>query len=478
MPEMTLDRSLMTHFAPLEDPRCALKRRHKLLDMIVITIAGTLCGADGRVQIAELGRARRAWLSQVLELPDGIPAHDTFGRVFSLLRPEAFEACFRDWVEAIREVIPGEVIAVDGKTLRRSHDRGKGLAALHLVSTWATANRVVLGQVATDAKSNEITAIPQVLELLHLSGCIVTIDAMGCQSAIAEQIVAQGGDYVLALKGSQSTLAAEVEEAFIEADAREYADVASEVLETTEQGHGRREETRRYRTLGDLSGVPRSALREGMNMIGMVESERALTGKTTRETRFSIGSIGTDVETFAQAVRGHWGVENQLHWSLDVSFNEDGSSSQEGETEAWSEIRSAADTRSSHFGLTALSPQSPMTGHSGSPHRRSPNVALRSPRFMRNGGLRTPEAGNSIHSGQRELGAGSRQLASLKRQPGTGRFCSVALNIETAVQGNTAFPVVRAWLSRSHKVHAWRSRQAGHLDRCGTRPRHLAPSAV
>ncbi len=244
--------------------------------------------------------------------------------MFSLLQPEAFEACFRAWVEAIRAVIPGEVIAIDGKTLRRSHARGKGRAALHLVSAWATASRVVLGQVATDAKSNEITAIPQVLELLHLSGCIVTIDAMGCQTAIAEQIVAQGGDYVLALKGNQSTLAAEVEDAFIEADAREYADLASEVVETREQGHGRRE-TRRYRTLGDLSGVPRSALWKAMNMIGMVESEREVNGKTTRETRFYIGSIGTDVETFARAVRGHWGVENQLHWSLDVAFNEDDS---------------------------------------------------------------------------------------------------------------------------------------------------------
>jgi predicted transposase YbfD/YdcC len=270
----------------------------------VIAIAATLCGADGWVRIAEFGRAKQARLKQFLELPNGIPSHDTFGRVFSLLQPEAFEACFRDWVEAIRAVIPGEVIAIDGKTLRRSHDRGKGLAALHLVRAWAAANRVVLGQVATEAKSYKITAIRQVLDLLQLNGCIVTIDAMGCQTAIAEQIVAQGGRYVLALKGNQSTLATEVEEGFIEADAREYTDVASEVPETTEQGHGRRE-TRRYRTLGDLSGVPRSALWEAMDMIGMVESEREVNGKTTRETRYSIGAIGTDVETFAYAVRGH-----------------------------------------------------------------------------------------------------------------------------------------------------------------------------
>ncbi len=181
------------------------------------------------------------------------------------------------------------------------------------MSAWATANRVVLGQVATEAKSNKITAIPQVLDRLQLNGCIVTIDAMGCRSAIAEQIVAQGGRYVLALKGNQSTLAAEVEEVFIQADAREYTDVASEVLETTEQGHGRRE-IRRYRTLGVLSGVPRSALWEAMAMIGMVQSEREVNGKITRETRFYIGAIGTAVETFAYAVRGHWYVETPTEW--------------------------------------------------------------------------------------------------------------------------------------------------------------------
>lgn len=316
------DSSLVAHFSVLQDPRDALKRRHHLLDMVVIAIAATLGGADGWVEIAQFGRAKEAWFQQFLELPHGIPAHDTFGRVFSLLDPQAFAQCFRAWVAAIRTVIPGEIIAIDGKTLRRSHDRAKGLAALHVVSAWATANRVVLGQVATEAKSNEITAIPALLALLMLKGAIVTIDAMGCQTKIAEQIVAQGGDYVLALKGNQGKLAAEVEEAFIDADARDYADVESESLETTERGHGR-VETRRYRTLGDLSGVPRSALWSGMNMIGMVESTRESDGKVSRETRFFIGSIGTGVGDFARAARGHWGVENDLHWSLDVAMRED-----------------------------------------------------------------------------------------------------------------------------------------------------------
>jgi predicted transposase YbfD/YdcC len=322
MHESSGDRSLAGHFKDLPDQRCPVNRRHELGDIIVLSIAAVLCGADGWVEIEQFARAKEAWFRQFLRLEHGIPSHDTFGRVFALLDPKAFEACFRHWVASIRDLIPGEVIAIDGKTLRRSHDRAGGLAALHLVSAWATANRVVLGQVATEAKSNEITAIPQLLELLHIKGCIVTIDAMGCQTKIAEQIVAQEGDYVLALKGNQGTLAEEVEEAFIDADAKDYAGMDSNFLETVEQGHGRTE-TRRYRTLGDLSGVPRNALWPGMNMIGMVESERTLDGKTTQETRFYIGTISTDVACFARAVRSHWGIENELHWCLDVGFRED-----------------------------------------------------------------------------------------------------------------------------------------------------------
>ena len=316
------EQSLVAAFATLEDPRCPVNRRHRLSDMIVLAIAAVLAGADGWQDVERFGRSKEAWFRQFLALPFGMPSHDIFGRVFALLDAQAFEACFRSWVAAICALIPGEIIAVDGKTLRRSHDRNAGLAALHLVSAWATANRVVLGQVATEAKSNEITAIPQLLALLHLKGCIVTIDAMGCQTKIAEQINAQGADYVLALKGNQGTLATEVEDAFISADAKDYAGMDSQCLETVERGHGR-VETRRYRTLGDLSGVPRSALWQGMNMIGMVESERTLEGKTTVETRYYIGSIGTDVACFARAVRGHWGVENALHWSLDMTFRED-----------------------------------------------------------------------------------------------------------------------------------------------------------
>ncbi|WP_338113800.1 ISAs1 family transposase [Thiococcus pfennigii] len=318
------DCSLIKHFSHLEDPRDGTKARHKLLDMIAIAVAAVICGADDWVSIAGFARAKEAWLRQFLELPNGIPSHDTFGRVFSLLAPQAFEECFRAWVNAVRQTIPEEVVAIDGKSVRRSHNRKAGLGALHMVSAWAVANRVVLGQVATEAKSNEITAIPRLLDLLMLNGCIVTIDAMGCQTKIAEQIIAAGGDYVLALKGNQGTLAEEVEEAFIDADAKDYAGLDAQVFETTERNHGR-VETRRYYTLGDLDGLSRRALWKGLNMIGMVESQREVDGKTSTEYRFYIGSIGTDAKRFARAVRGHWGIENDLHWSLDVAFREDDS---------------------------------------------------------------------------------------------------------------------------------------------------------
>jgi predicted transposase YbfD/YdcC len=318
------DGSLVGHLSVVEDPRDALKRRHKLIDMLAIAVAAVLCGADTWVAIAAFGRAKERWLRTFLDLPHGIPAHDTFGRVFALLDPQALEECFRAWVASIRRVLPEEIVAIDGKSVRRSHDRGAGLGPLHMVSAWAVANRVVLGQVATDAKSNEIEAIPRLLDTLRLAGCIVTIDAMGCQTKIAEKIVERGGDYVLALKGNQETLAAEVEEAFVDADAKDYAGLDSGFIETVERGHGRTE-TRRYRTLSDLSGVPRSALWKGMNMIGMVESRREVAGKVSSEVRYFIGSIGTDVERFARAVRGHWGIENDLHWSLDVAFAEDAS---------------------------------------------------------------------------------------------------------------------------------------------------------
>ena len=236
--------SMATHFESLPDPRINGKTEHKLLDIIVIAICGVICHADSWVSMAEFGRAKESWFREFLELPNGIPSHDTFNRVFSRLSPKGFQACFASWVRSLRGAYAG-LIAVDGKCLRRSHDRATGKSAIHLVSAWSTDNALVLGQVKTEEKSNEITAIPQLLELLALDGCLVTIDAMGCQKAIARQIIDQGGDYLLALKGNQRGLQERVWTAFEQAEAVDFKGYTVATLTTEEQGHGRTE-IRRY----------------------------------------------------------------------------------------------------------------------------------------------------------------------------------------------------------------------------------------
>lgn len=316
-------KTLIEHFSLLEDCRDPTKIHHSLIEVVTIAITAVLCGADGWTEIEEFGKSNEGWFRKFLKLENGIPSHDTFGRVFSLISPAAFQERFRAWVESVREVYEGEeIVAIDGKSLRRSHNRKRGLGPLHMVSAWAVNSRIVLGQRATEAKSNEITAIPELLDTLMLRGCIVTIDAMGCQKAIAEKIVAQGGDYVLALKGNQGALAEQVEEAFIDADTRNYEGLDSDYYETVERGHGRRE-TRRYWTLGQLDGIDQKEQWEKLNVVGMVQSIREQGGHTSSEYRYYIGSIGNDAQRFAKAVRGHWGVENDLHWSLDISFRED-----------------------------------------------------------------------------------------------------------------------------------------------------------
>jgi len=314
--------TLFDYFSVIEDRRDARKRRHLLIDAIVISITAVLCGADSWTQIEAFGKAKEAWFRRFLTLPHGIPSHDTLGRIFAVLCPQVFEAHYRQWVASVREACGEDVIAIDGKSLRRSHDRKKGLGPLHMVSAWSTADGVVLAQQATEAKSNEITAIPKVLEVLALNGCIVTLDAMGCQKAIAEQIVARGGEYVLALKGNQSKLAEAVEELFIDADARDYAGWPMDYYETNERGHGR-VERRRYWTLTAVDKLPQAGEWRHLNMVGMVQSERQVEGKTTHETRFYIASTGADARRFAWAVRNHWGIENGLHWCLDIGFRED-----------------------------------------------------------------------------------------------------------------------------------------------------------
>ncbi len=316
-------KTLIEHFSLLEDTRDPRRRRHLLIDILIIAITAVLCGADGWTEIEEFGKSNEEWFRKFLKLDHGIPSHDTFGRVFSLLSPAAFQERFSAWVESVREVYEGEeIVAIDGKSLRRSHERKRGQGPLHMVSAWAVNSRIVLGQRATEEKSNEITAIPELLDTLLLRGCIVTIDAMGCQKAIAEKIVERGGDYVLALKGNQGILCEQVEEAFIDADARDYEGVQSDYFETVERGHGRCE-TRRYWTLGDLDGIERKEQWKKLNAIGMVQSIREQDGHTSSEYRYYIASTGNDAERFAKAVRAHWGVENDLHWSLDISFRED-----------------------------------------------------------------------------------------------------------------------------------------------------------
>lgn len=320
--------ALETIFAEVEDPRMERTKRHRLRDIVIIAICGMICGAEGWVGIEEFGKAKQAWFTEVLQLPNGIPSHDTFGRVFALIDPHQFEASFVQWVQGISQRVKG-VIAIDGKTLRRSHDQAKGKKALHLVSAWAAENRLVLAQLATEEKSNEITAIPLLLRQLALEGCIVTIDAMGTQTQIAKQIIEQGGDYALALKDNHKDLCQEVIATF--ALAEKDAQTSVESLRTVEKGHGRLE-IREYQTINDpsiLSYLDPTQRWKGLRGIGRVQAQRRIGEDVSRETRYFLLSFPS-VKTFAQAVRSHWGIENRLHWVLDLAFREDESRIRQG----------------------------------------------------------------------------------------------------------------------------------------------------
>lgn len=318
---------LATSFATLHDPRVERTKDHLLLDIVLIAICAVVCGADGWVDVAEFGEAKLDWFSRFLKLPNGIPSHDTFGRVFAALDAAEFERCFLEWVQAVNVLTDGQVVGVDGKTLRRSHDKRHGKAALHLVSAWASANGLVLGQVATDAKSNEITAIPELLRLLDLKGCIVTIDAAGTQTAIAQQIVDGEADYVLALKGNQKGLAEDVKRLFEWAHSIEFAELQHDHCRTVDKGHGR-VEIRTCWTIADPRYV--GDLRQGrkwksLHSVAQIQLERRIGEHVTVETRYFISSLSGNAQQIQNAVRLHWGVENKLHWCLDVSFNEDAS---------------------------------------------------------------------------------------------------------------------------------------------------------
>ena len=331
MEDMSLG-PLATSFATLTDPRVDRTKEHLLLDIVLIAICAVVCGADGWVEVAEFGETKQEWFSRFLQLPNGIPSHDTFGRVFAALDATEFQRCFLEWVQAVHVLTAGQVIAIDGKTLRRSHDKRHGKAALHIVSAWASTNRLVLSQVATDAKSNEITAIPELLRLLDLKGCIVTIDAAGTQTAIAEQIVAAEGDYVLALKGNQKGLAEDVTRLFEWARSIDFAELEHDHVRTITKGHGRLE-IRDCWTIADPRYV--GDLRQGrkwksLRSVAQVQLERRDGEHVTVDTRYYISSLPGNAKQIENAVRLHWGIENPVHWCLDVSFNEDASRIREG----------------------------------------------------------------------------------------------------------------------------------------------------
>ena len=318
---------LTERFSGLEDPRTGRAIRHELIDVVVIAICAVICGADSWVDVEMFGKSKKNWLSQLLALPNGIPSHDTFGRVFGRLNPVQFERCFKEWVETVSEVVEGQVVAIDGKTVRGSHDRMAGKSAIHMVSAWASVNRLVLGQVKVADRSNEITAIPELLDMLDVSGCTVTtvtIDAMGCQKEIARKIADRGADYILALKRNQPQLYDDVAETFDHLRRSEFSDIDYRFCETVEKGHGRIEK-RRCWAVSDpsyLGYVNDRGEWTKLESLAMVESERTVNGDTTTQTRYYISSLTNDARELLNGVRTHWGIENAVHWVLDVAFGE------------------------------------------------------------------------------------------------------------------------------------------------------------
>ena len=312
---------LIEHFSKLEDPRVDRNKKHELIDVIVLCVCAVLSGAEGWCDIEEFGRTKLDWLRRYVPLANGIPVDDTIARIISALSVSGFQECFLSWMEDVVKLSDGEIIALDGKTHRRSHDRKRGVKALHMVSAWACRNGVVLGQVKTQEKSNEIVAVPELLGKLELKGCIVTLDAMGCQRTIAKQVKEGGGDYVLALKRNQPGLDRAVREYFEVTEDEDW--VGSQIAHeaTSEEGHGRIEH-RNYFLSTDLSSLSGVEKWKGLKAIGMVESERHSGGRVSFEQRYFITSLG-EVKLFQQAVRSHWGIENKLHWRLDVTFRED-----------------------------------------------------------------------------------------------------------------------------------------------------------
>lgn len=321
---------VVVHFSQLEDPRSEVNRLHPLDSVVVIAIMGVLAGATGPTGIAKWALIKEEFLQNLLSLPNGIPRKDVFRRVLAALEPGAFQACFFNWLQTLREAarvatgIDQPVFAIDGKTLRRSHNKSKGLGALHSVSVWASEFGLSLGQVATDQKSNEITAIPELLKLIDFRGAIITIDAMGTQRAIAAEIIDGGGDYVLALKGNQEKLHDAVIAYVDEQMQNDFSDIDARRHITKEKGHGR-QETRHYIQMPVPQDLPGLSNWKGIQTIGIAMLLCVRNGKETTDIRYYISSLEMGVKRFANAVRAHWGIENTCHWSLDVTYREDDS---------------------------------------------------------------------------------------------------------------------------------------------------------
>jgi predicted transposase YbfD/YdcC len=317
--------TITKHFASLKDPRTGNALLHPLHDILVIAICASICGADTWADVETWGIAKEPWLRTFLELPNGIPSHDTFGRVFALLDPDEFRKGFLSWIRAIQKLTRRQVIALDGKKLRRSHDHRLGKKAIAMVSAWATANHLVLGQVQVRSKSNEITAIPELLRWLEVSGCIITIDAIGCQPKIAAKIVKKDADYVLAVKQNQGQLFEDVKDLFAGCQEENFLQVPHDYTKTIEKGHGRIE-IRECWTLADPEFLDYLRHRDAwpkLRALAMVSAERRIGTNRSRETRYYITSVENNATLILESIRAHWGIENGLHWVLDIGFRED-----------------------------------------------------------------------------------------------------------------------------------------------------------
>lgn len=331
-------KSLVEYFATINDPRVNRTKEHPLVNVLVIGLCTLLCGGQTFNDMEDFGEAKRQWFETFLDLSNGIPSHDTFNRVFSAMDPQEFLQAFLSWTQSLRQAVPNEIVAMDGKALRRALDKDQN--AKVIVSAWAEDNALVLGQRKVDDKSNEITAVPQLLRALELSGCIVTLDAMGCQKEIAREIKEADAQYVLALKGNQETVHREVKEFLDDAAAESKtwkpagspSGAAVQTLascKTVEKDHGRLE-TREFYQSADLGWFADRAKWEGLQTVGMVQATREVNGKISKERRYYLSSLPLDVERFARAVRAHWGIENKVHWILDVQFGEDQSRARAG----------------------------------------------------------------------------------------------------------------------------------------------------